>query len=262
MKKWLFIFIFIILLIFAAFFYLKKSATQTPSSNKVLSAVEAPTTTPVAWKQSTVINVDGIPIRISWAKVKPEEVELYSNLKEQKLSEEIKVDKSCQILVSGGFYSKENTHLGLFITNFETISPPLQNSTLNGFLWISSDGTITISSDFPIISPRLALQSGPLLTLNGQSLVLSMNNDESSRRIVAATTGDNELYFFAVYRDRSDYQGPLLKKLPEIINLFKKQTSIDIVDAINLDGGSASVFITNYDLLRELAHIGSYFCIR
>jgi hypothetical protein len=93
-------------------------------------------------------------------------------------------------------------------------------------------------------------------------LPLAIKNDEPNRRIVAATTDNNQLIFMVFYRDSSQFQGPMLGLLPELISMFTRQTGIDIVDAINLDGGSASVFISNYDRLNELAHIGSYFCIK
>ena len=263
MKKWFLALSIITLLIFAGFFYWKKSTPQTlPHSNNVLSANEAPTVTPAVWKQSIVINDAAVPIRISWAKVKPEEVKLYSNLKEQKLSEEIKVNKSCQILVNGGFYSEENTHLGLFVSNFEVISKFSQSATRNGFLWIDSSDNVKIGADFPSTIPRLGLQSGPLLKLNREPLALAIKNDEPKRRIVAGVALDNNLIFLVFYRDSAEYEGPMLEKLPEIIDLFKKQTGIDIVDAVNLDGGSASVFVSNYDSLRELTIVGSYFCAK
>jgi uncharacterized protein YigE (DUF2233 family) len=260
MKKLLFIFILIIIAVFAGFSYFKKPASQISPPNKVLSAAQMPTGVPVIL-QSTVIDSEGTSIRISWTFVDPEKTELYSNLKEQHLSEQIKVDKSCQILVNGGFYSKENTHLGLFIANFETISKPIQSALLNGFLSINSRN-VSIKDYVSGVSPRIAIQSGPLLMQNGKALALNIKNDEPSRRIVAGITDDNKLIFLAFYRDDSDYQGPLLGSLPEIISLFKKHTGINITDAINLDGGSASVFITNYVLLRELTRIGSYFCVR
>ena len=160
----------------------------------VLSAntsIISPSPSPVAIKQSIVLNIDGTSIRVSWVIVNPNQVELYSNLKEQKLSEEIKVDKSCQILVNGGFYSKENTHLGLFITNFETVSPILKSPLLNGFLWINYNN-VFIKNNPPDINPRIAIQSGPLLMQNSEPLILTINDDEPNRRIVAATTSDNK----------------------------------------------------------------------
>jgi uncharacterized protein YigE (DUF2233 family) len=261
MKKWIFVFI-AILLVLAGFFYWKKLNSKPTGPDKVLSAIEAPTPTPRAWKQSTVANVDGVPMRISWTVVQPKKVELYSNLKEQKLSEEIYVNKSCSVLVNGGFYSEKNTHLGLFISNFEIISRFSQNALLNGFLSIDSADKILISADLPYSNSRIALQTGPLLMLDNKPLILAIGNDEPERRIVAGTIPDNKLIFMVFYRDSAEFEGPLLGQLPEIINLFKKQTGIDILDAINLDGGSASIFISNYDRLNELAHAGSYFCVK
>ncbi len=236
----------------------KNNGNVLPAATTNIISTPSPALT---LKQSIVIDVEGIPTRISWAIVNPEQIELYSNLKDQHLSEQIKVDKSCQILINGGFYSKENTHLGLFINNFEVISKSIESSLFNGFLWID-DNNVSISSNPPNTKPRIAIQSGPLLFKNGEPLPLKINNDEPSRRIVAAVTNDNKLIFLAFYRDLSEYEGPRLELLPEIINSFKKQTNIDIVDAINLDGGSASVFITSYTRLNEIAHIGSYFCVK
>jgi uncharacterized protein YigE (DUF2233 family) len=259
MKKWIFGFIASLCLAGIILFIVRDQVKESNVLPAETSA-DVPTPSPVAIKQSIVINFDDIPMRIAWVKVNPQDVELYSNLKDQKLSEEIKVNKSCSVLVNGGFYSEENTHLGLFITNFETISQAIKSDLLNGYLWIKSDN-VSIGNNLPDNNPRIALQSGPLLILNNEVLPLKINNDEPNRRIVAATTSDNKLIFLVVYRDNLDYQGIMLGKLPEIVDLFKKQTGIDIVDAINLDGGIHSVFISNYVRLNELAHIGSYFCI-
>jgi uncharacterized protein YigE (DUF2233 family) len=260
MKRRIVVLILICAISTTVFLYFRNTIPQKSSSNTVLSAAGTPTPSPASWRQSIVINEAGTQIRISWTVVDPDEVELHDNLKEQKLSEEIKTDKNCQVLVNGGFYSKENTHLGLFVTNSEIISPEITSPLLNGFLTIKSDN-ISISNNFNDDNERISLQSGPLLIQNNNPLLLKIHNDEPNRRIVAGVT-DNKLIFLVVYRDGSIYQGPLLGQLPEILSLFIKQTGINISDAINLDGGSASVFISNYDRLDELTHIGSYFCIK
>lgn len=251
----------IILCICAGTIFFARSGDKDVRVLPAKTSLISPTLPPVTINQSIVLNIQDSPIRISWAIVSPKDVDFYSNLEERKLSEEIKVNKRCQILVNGGFYSKENTHLGLFIANFETISSTQTNSFLNGFLWIESNN-IFVRDNPPDINPRIAIQSGPLLMQEGKPLILAISNDEPNRRIVAAITADNKLIFLAVYHDRSEHQGPLLGKLPEILNQFKKQTGINIADAINMDGGSASVFISNYVRLNEFAHIGSYFCIK
>lgn len=262
MKKWLLIFTLTLLISLGIFYWKRSTPKPTPVNDKVLSVNEIPTPSPspAAWPQSTVLDVDSIPIRISWAIVNPNAVELYDNLKEQKLSEEIKVNKSCKILVNGGFYSENKTHLGLFVADFKTVSDSIQSALFNGFLWINADNKVLISADDPGNTPRLGLQSGPLLMLGNKTQLLAINNDEPARRIVAGITDSNQLIFLVFYRELSEYEGPMLGKLPEIIELFKQQTGLKITDAINLDGGSHSVFISNYDLLREQNIIGSYFC--
>lgn len=256
-------FLGIICIVSVAVFFVKN---QVKKETNILPAVSVVTSTPIpsptiTIKQSIVLQVKETPIRISWTIVDPNKVELYSNLKNEQLSEQIKVDNSCQILVNGGFYSKENTHLGLFINNFSLVSQAIESSLLNGFLWIINDN-ILIGNNFPDTSPKIALQTGPLLFKDSKPLLLAINNDEPSRRIAAAKTSDNKLLFLAFYLDTAEYLGPLLGDLPEIINEFVKQTNFKITDAINLDGGKHSVFITDYERLNELEHIGSYFCIK
>lgn len=264
MMKKLIVLLIVIIVAITGFFYWKKSIFKPETPSNVLSETDTstPSPSPSVWPQSIIINIDNIPIRVSWTIIYPKNVELYSNLKEQKLSEEIKVNKSCKTLVSGGFYSKENKHLGLFISNFEEISEQIQSATLNGFMWINADNKIMIATDSPGAIPRLGLQSGPLLISDGKPLILAISNDEPERRIVAGITTDNMLIFMVFYREKSDFEGPLLGELPEVIQLFEKQTNIKIINAINLDGGGHSVFISNFDLLRESAIIGSYFCAR
>jgi uncharacterized protein YigE (DUF2233 family) len=258
--KRLILFIFTLFIVGAIALF-TKNLKPTQKSNVLPAETYIVTPTPISIKQSVVLDFEGSPIRISWTIVSPGQVELYSNLEEQYLSEQIKVDKSCQILVNGGFYSQSNTHLGLIITNFKNLSPFSESPTRNGFLWIKAN-SVFIGNDLPDDNPRIAIQSGPLLMQKNEIISLNIRNDEPSRRIVAGTIDNKKLIFLAVYRNNSEYQGPMLGKLPEIINLFKNQTNINIVDAINLDGGSASVFISNYVRLVELAHIGSYFCIK
>jgi uncharacterized protein YigE (DUF2233 family) len=260
--KRLLIFLGIFCIVSVIFFFVKNLKPIDESNVLPANTVAStPIPTPVAIKQSIVLDIDNAPIRISWAVANPEEVELYSNLKEQKLSEEIKVNKSCQILVNGGFYSTENTHLGLFVSNFKVISPELNSPLLNGFLWIDGN-KVVIGSSSPNINPRIAIQSGPLIMQNRLLSTLEIKNDEPARRIVAGTTSNNELIFLVIYRDGSIYQGPLLGQLPKIIELFNKKAEIDIVNAINLDGGDHSIFISSFDRLDELGHAGSYFCVR
>jgi hypothetical protein len=56
--------------------------------------------------------------------------------------------------------------------------------------------------------------------------------------------------------------GPKLNELPGIIKNINKSTSLNIVSALNLDGGAHSAFLTQSTDLNELSTIGEYFCIK
>lgn len=256
MKKWILVLLIAISLASLINISLNKK-TINPNIN--LPKTQNPNLSPK--KQSVLIDIDRNPIHVSWVFVKPNKIELFSNLENKETSEKIKSDKNCKILINGGFYSKENTHLGLFISNYETISKSIQNNLLNGYLYVNSQNAI-ISSFSPPLNVRLALQSGPILTKNSNPLLLKINNDYPARRMTAGITNSKELIFLTFYRDKSLFEGPLLGDLPKTLDFFTKQTGIDIADAINLDGGSASSFLTEFESLPELSQIGSYFCGR
>ncbi|MBI3289925.1 phosphodiester glycosidase family protein [Candidatus Microgenomates bacterium] len=243
--------IFIALIVIVAIF-------AWSSSNKKEPEITISTPNPTANdNQSVTIDVDGVPMRVNWIEVDPEKLELYSNLSAKQTSAAIKVEKKCDVLVNGGFYSKENKHLGLLIRSPQTISPAIESSLFNGFLTIDSQAVITTSAP---ITARLAVQSGPIIVYKNEPRKLSIKNDEQARRVVAATTSDGKLLFLAIHRKSSEFQGPYLEELPKIIQSFNNSSNIKIVDAINLDGGSASTFNTDSLNLPERTQIGSYFC--
>lgn len=235
------------------------------NNSQPASIVSTPTPTPKSSetnKQSVVIDIEELPMRISWVKVDPKNLDLYSNLQEKLTSTIIRAQKNCQVLVNAGFYSKENKHLGLLISNYEIFSKTLSSSLFNGFFSVDENGA-NINTSPPANSSRLAIQSGPILLYNNDARIITIsNNDEPARRIVAATTSDTQVLFLAIHRDGSELQGPYLTQVPNILSSFENETGININNAINLDGGSASVFITDSVYLPEVTQIGSYFCAK
>lgn len=209
-------------------------------------------------KQSVVFDVDGVAMRISWVEVDPRKLELYSNLVDKKTSTMIREEKGCKTLVNAGFYSKENRHIGLLIATSGLVSSAQENSLFNGILSIDSSGARIISSEPTHV--RLAVQTGPIILYEGRPRTLSIKNDEQDRRMLAAITSDGKLIFIAIHREGSEFQGPYLEELPEVIQLFNDSVNIKINNAINLDGGSASAFITDFTNIPERTLIGSYFC--
>jgi uncharacterized protein YigE (DUF2233 family) len=187
------------------------------------------------------------------------DITFHSNLQERLNSEEIREKYSCRSLVNGGFYSKENTHIGLFIADKQKLSNSQTNPTFNGYLTINNQVQISRTANESVTH---AVQTGPILISGSRANNFEIKNDDNKRRIVAAVLRDGNLVFIAVYDKSSKFLGPKLADLPGILMQFSDNTSIKIRDAINLDGGSASFFITDEVNLQELVRVGSFFCIK
>lgn len=186
---------------------------------------------------------------------------LYSNFIQKQTTGEIINLRKCSAFSSGSFYSKDNSPIGLFVSQSKKISSATFNSLLNGFFYLRSD-QVVISSEPPVEEATWALQSGPILYENAQAKHLRIKNDENARRIVAATTKDNKLLFIAFYEPQNNLQGPFLAYLPEYLREFSYVTGLKIKNGINLDGGSASAFYANNFFLPEFNSVGSYFCLK
>ncbi len=182
------------------------------------------------------------------------DISLLPNFTQKKTSAALIEENNCTYAINGGFYDTSNRPLGLFRIGENVRTKQIQSSLLNGFL---SDDGITVA----VPTGRFVLQSGPLLIQRGNPLPLKIQNDEHARRMVAAKTGEG-LVFLTVYKEDSVFEGPLLAELPKVIQKINTKENLGIVDAINLDGGSASAFKNAETTLSELTPVGSLFCIK
>lgn len=179
-------------------------------------------------------------------------LKLFSNHSAKLSSQELINRYSCQILVNGNFYDESDRSLGWLVSDSQVLSKPINSTLFNGFLSLSPS-KVEISPVIPAFPVVFGLQSGPLLILNSQPLLLKINNDESRRRVVAALTEKHQLVFLII-------SSPLLADVPALVSAIGRQINQPFVAAINLDGGSASAFITPAVQLKEYSYIGSFFC--
>lgn len=168
----------------------------------------------------------------------------------------------CSAAINGGFYDTAAKPLGFFFANNRTFGQETHSTLLNGFFWSGTDGIARISTELTGIPFRFALQTGPLLFWGGKPVPLAIRNDERARRMVVAKSADNHIMFFAVYNGDSVYDGPLLGDLPGIIFDIRTKENLEITEAVNLDGGSASAFYNADTRLSELTPVGSLFCVK
>ena len=218
-----------------------------PPSGKEVPTVEV---------NQTVFTYDVIRVATASA------VTLLPNFTEKQDAQSIRTANGCTSVVNGGFYTENNRPLGLFQIGTRVYGPSSQSALVNGYIWVDAQENFFITSEIPEVSRRFALQSGPLLLFNGQTLPLTIHNDTGARRMAAAKTMDNALLFLAVYTEDSVFDGPLLADLPLVIEKISDEEKLDIAEAINLDGGSASVFYQGETTISELTPVGSLFCIK
>jgi len=186
---------------------------------------------------------------------------LYPNYQEKLTAQMAEGRYGCSSIVSGGFYSPENKPLGLVIAQNSKIADFRNSDLFNAIYSINDFKTPRITRDIPQDELRLALQAGPLLIENGIFQQLKLIRDEQARRLIVATTGDNQTIFIVFYNPDSVYVGPSLVDLPDLLKQFEEDKNIKIADAMNLDGGTASVFNNGDINLPEATLSGSFFCI-
>jgi uncharacterized protein YigE (DUF2233 family) len=210
-------------------------------------------------EQLQPINHEGKTYRFAWFAVDdPSRLSIYPNYPEVKESGELQLNYQCDYLTSGGFYLPDHSPLGWLVSEGQELSPAINSRLLDGFLIVN--GQTTINFDPPTDPPLFGVQSGPMLIYDSQTLNLKIANDELRRRIVAGLNQDDELIFMVITGKDSTHSGPLLADLSQLLLIISKQTRLNFKRAINLDGGTASAFVTPQLTLEELNPVGNIFC--
>ncbi|OGG02415.1 hypothetical protein A2Z33_05130 [Candidatus Gottesmanbacteria bacterium RBG_16_52_11] len=186
---------------------------------------------------------------------------LIPNFRQASSSARIRETYNCKILINGGFYTTDHKPLGYFAAGPDILSSPQSNQLINGYIWRSGD-IHGIGSELPEDPVDWAFQTGPILLSQESRLPLIIRNDEPSRRSVAAVDNNGQLILLSVFGSTQMYSGPLLGELPGVIYDIGIQESRRFVSAVNLDGGSASAFVSRDASLSEISIVGSFICVR
>lgn len=258
MKKIIIVcFLFILLYLSINFVFHKKQLTiiNSPIRNSFVS----PSPLPTSSVKSSTVSWNGIAYVYEYFVINDiTQLTLIANFTQKKTSELLIKENSCQYAINGGYYDKNDKPLGLFI-NSSLKTQSIESALINGYLSISNKPTISFD---PPDNPIIALQTGPILIVDGKKLKLAINNDEHARRMVAGISSKETLVFMTIYIPTSFVQGPQLEDLPDIIEQINKTLPNPLVSAINLDGGNASMFKNKDVYIPEVLPIGSLFCIQ
>lgn len=260
MKKFIIVcFLFILLYLSINFVFHKKQLTILNSQFLISSPSLSPSPLPTSSVKSSTVSWNGIAYVYEYFEVKDiSKLTLIANFMQKKTSELLIKENSCQYAINGGYYDKNDKPLGLFI-NSSLKTQSIESALINGYLSISNKPTISFD---PPDNPIIALQTGPILIVDGKKLKLAINNDEHARRMVAGISSKETLVFMTIYIPTSFVQGPQLEDLPDIIEQINKTLPNPLVSAINLDGGNASMFKNKDVYIPEVLPIGSLFCIQ
>lgn len=255
MKRILFIIVGI--LISWSIFELWKTNTPVPAPESQSSQI---THTPTIAPTKTV-QVNAQETGYAYILTAPSQVSLLTNFQTRTSARELMETQNCESGVNAGFYDTEGQPLGLFIADGQTLNQAVESKLLNGFFAVTPQNNAEIVDSNPK-NARLAVQTGPLLMLEGSPLPLRILSDERARRMVAATTTNGEVVFLTLFSPDSVFDGPLLADTPVIVSEIAKQEGLSLTRAINLDGGSASAFYNQTISLAELTQVGSFFCVK
>lgn len=260
MYKLLFLIVLILVFGIAAYiFYWAEPANFV--SPLTSSTPENKLTPPTVYKFLEIKSQNKV-YQVAWIKVdNPTSFNLYLNLPDQRSAEELKEEKHCNTLVNAGFYTKDKKPIGLFQTDGKLQSIFVQSKLFNGIFSLDKSASAHVSRTPPVGS-ILALQAGPILIYEGKVQDLGVLRDEEARRTAVALSQDNAVIFLSIFDKDSVYLGPKLSDLPLFVKRIEQELQIEFVSALNLDGGTASAFLSDGVSLSELSPIGSYFCIK
>jgi len=190
-----------------------------------------------------------------------QKLHLFPNFEEKLPSTELSKKNNCLFLTNGGFYDQQDQPLGWFFAQEKLFQKEIKSSLFNGFFFKDKENKVSIDRSFPSESIIWGLQTGPILIFNYQPLKMNLVKDQQARRIVAALNQNGELFFFVVTGSESLASGPLLSDLPFLLAKIGQEMGENFEQAINLDGGTASAFISKEKTIKEYTRIGSFFCL-
>lgn len=240
---------------------LARNWSRTVTTPLIPSPSQPASPSPIPPDQSVDVAHDGISYRIAWLPIPdPSKLTLLSNFTQKRTARSLIDGDECAQVVNGGFYTTDGEPTGLFTSDGQTTRDASPNAFLNGYLVVDRDNDASIRPSPPEESVRIGLQTGPILIRDGNTIALTIRDDEFARRIIAAITQNSEIVFLALYDPDNPWSGPKLADTPYILS--KVTARLHLTDAVNLDGGSASAFIRGDLSLDELTPVGSFFCVR
>lgn len=189
----------------------------------------------------------------------PRQIKLVGNYTEKLVSEELMKSNNCKFGINGGFYDTKDQPLGWTVIEGKEVAPERISQLFNGYIGVTED-LLSVEATLPVRKVDSGLQTGPILIANGRVITLQMSADKNARRMVMTTDNRGNAIFFTFYAQMLVDSGPTLTLLPKLVQKAAEKENLNIRQAVNLDGGSASAFYGGELNLVESNPVGSWWC--
>ena len=137
-------------------------------------------------------NDDNI-LKVDWIEIRDlSGVFLYSNLEDKLQSTELKNKYGCSTLGNASFYTKENNHTGLFISEGNKLRDWKSSELFDGILSITNEQKALITK-LPVDYARISVQSGPVLLEDNEEVTLNIINDKPAGAVLSRIILSNTL---------------------------------------------------------------------
>lgn len=188
-------------------------------------------------------------------------ISLLPNFDTASSSAQLMEKNNCVAGINGGFYGSDSKPLGWFVTEGIQKQKLKTSDLFNGFVWQELNGRVQIASDIPETKVEWGFQTGPIIIQNGTLSPLRILNDQVARRMILAKDKSDRTIMLALYDPNSKLDGPTLTDLGSRVKEISDSQKLDIVTAVNLDGGSASAYHDRQNLT-EVITVGSWLCVK
>jgi uncharacterized protein YigE (DUF2233 family) len=252
------------------FLLISQNRFKTPTTTLLPTSTPYPTSAPA--KHLTFQGRDYSYHYFSITKSSASKLILIPNFSQKLNTRQIIDQNKCDFGINGGFYLKNNTPLGLFYVNSQSLGSLIQSATFNGFLGSDENHQLSILSPDQVNQTNLEakiksnsyqfiFQSGPLYQLQNQ-WPSTFTDQKYARRHLVATDSQGTFYFFTIFETKQAYSGPRLEDIPSIFYSSDFKQIADFTQVLNLDGGSASAFYLKASNVKveELSPVGSFLC--
>lgn len=232
-------------------------AVSAPATKSITVTGQTPTATTSDWQEvATGVSVrldgvtlgSGVPAQVTTVRVERPTGRLrvgYAPGSPATIADWATAHPSAVVAINGGYFDEANVTTSLLVS--DGVGAGRSYSGFGGMLSMSTSGAITLRSlrDHPYSSsekPRQAIQSFPMLVIDGAATSLPNDNGRYARRSIIAVDAQSRLLFITVEGGWT---------LPET-GAWLAASGLGIVQALNLDGGSSTGMVVQAPTYRRV----------